>query len=278
MTSVRSFADADALGDALAAEIMAGIESTARDGRRYLLGCPGGRSGRSTYLALARRASGADLRHVVIVMMDEYLEPAPGGGWQHVPADAHFSCQRFATDEIAGTLNAAAAHGILDTNVWLPDPADPTAYEARIAEAGGVDLFIVASGASDGHVAFMPPGSPVDGGVGIVRMAQSTRTDNLATFPDFRSIEEVPTHGVSVGLGTITRQSRHVRLVIHGSGKRVAAARVLASTGFDPAWPATFIHGCRDASIWLDTAAHPDGLEALRPAAVRDTWPQEENG
>ena len=132
--------------------------------------------------------------------------------------------------------------------MWLPEPADPAAYEARIAAAGDVDVFIVASGASDGHVAFNPPGTPLDSGPWIVPLAETTRRDNMATFPDFPSIDAVPTHGVSVGLGTIVRRSRSVRLVIHGDGKRTAAARVLGATGFDPAWPATFIHSCPDAS------------------------------
>ena len=73
--------------------------------------------------------------------------------------------------------------------------------------------------------------------------------------------DEVPTHGVSVGLGTIRDLSRSVRLVLLGSGKRTAAGRVLAATDFEPDWPATFIHRCRDARVLIDEAARPDGFE-----------------
>jgi glucosamine-6-phosphate deaminase len=277
-TPVHILPDPVALGQALAAEIAAGIAAHGAAGRRYLLGCPGGRTPQTTYQALAGRVAGLDLRHVVIVMMDDYLLPAPDGGWQRAPADAHYSCERFAREDIAALLSTAAAHPIPHDQVWLPEPADPPAYEARIAAAGGVDLFLVASGASDGHVAFNPPGTPLDSGPWIVPLAETTRRDNLATFPDFPSLDAVPTHGVSVGLGTIVRQSRSVRLVIHGDGKRTAAARVLGATGFDPAWPATFIHGCPDASIWLDSAAVPGGLEATRPADARVGQATEENG
>lgn len=256
MTEVRVFPDADALGAALADEIVAGVDEARAAGRRYVLGCPGGRSGRSTYRALAQRVVGADLSHVVIAMMDDYVVPAAGGGYEQVPADAHFSCRYFAHEEIAGPLNAAAARGILEDHVWLPDPADPLAYRERLDAAGGVDLFIVASGASDGHVAFVKPGTPIDSDVSIIPLAETTRRDNLATFPDFGSIDEVPMHGVSVGLGTISDLSRHVTLVIHGDGKRDTARRVLAATDFEPDWPATFIHRCRGAQIWLDSAAH----------------------
>jgi glucosamine-6-phosphate deaminase len=253
--SVRVFPDPESLGEAFAAEIMAGMDEARRAGRRYVLGCPGGRSARSTYQALARLAEGRDLDHLVIAMMDDYVERGADGAWQHVPADAHYSCRRFAREEIAGPLSAAAARPIRREHVWLPDPSDPPAYARRLTEAGGVDTFIVASGASDGHVAFCRPGTSLDSDVSIITLAETTRRDNLATFPEFESLDEVPTHGVSVGLGTIARLSRRVTLVIHGAGKREAARRVLSANDHEPDWPATFIHRCSDARIWLDEAA-----------------------
>jgi glucosamine-6-phosphate deaminase len=252
---VRVFADPEALGDALAADIAAAIAHSRNEGHRFVLGCPGGRSGRTTYQALARRLAGQDLGHVVIAMMDDYLERGSDGAWRHVPVDAHFSCRRFADDEIAGPLNAGAARGIRPEHVWLPHPDDPPAYGRRLEAAGGVDHFIVASGASDGHVAFVTPGTPLDSDVAVIELAETTRRDNLATFPEFASIDEVPTHGVSVGLGSIARLSRRVTLIIHGAGKREAARRVLAAVDHEPDWPATFIHRCRDSRIWLDEAA-----------------------
>jgi glucosamine-6-phosphate deaminase len=259
-TPVMVFPDPRALGMALAREIAAGVDAARAEGRRYILGCPGGRTGRSTYHALAELLAGADLSHMVIAMMDDYVEPAPGGGWRHVPAEAHYSCRRFARDEIVAPLDAVTRVGVPPEHTWFPDPVDPPAYARRLREAGGVDLFIVASGASDGHVAFMKPGMALDSDVAIVELAASTRRDNMATFPAFASLDEVPTHGVSVGLGTIRDLSRSVRLVMHGSGKRTAAERVLAARDFDPDWPATFIHRCRNARILIDEAARPDGF------------------
>jgi glucosamine-6-phosphate deaminase len=171
--------------------------------------------------------------------------------------DAHYSCRRFAEHEIRGVLNAAlpAARQVPPGNVWLPDPADPAAYDARIAAAGGVDFFLLASGGSDGHVAFNPPGTPAGSPSAIVRLAETTRRDNLGTFPDFRSLAEVPGYGLTIGLGTIAAQSRAVAMVIHGAHKQAALARLLASEGFDPAWPATILHRCRRAEIHADRAA-----------------------
>jgi glucosamine-6-phosphate deaminase len=238
---VRVFADAEELGERLAAEILAAYE--AADAGRFLLGCPGGRSLRSTYRALAGRRPRLD--RLVVVMMDEYVVDG-----RAAPPDAHYSCRRFAAQELRGPLR------LRDEQVWLPDPADPAAYDDRIAAAGGVDLFLLASGASDGHVAFLPPGSRRDGRTTVVELAETTRHDNLATFPAFESVDDVPRHGVSVGLATIAG-SRRVRLVLHGRAKRHAAERLLALDDFDPSWPASIVHDCADAEIWLDEAARP---------------------
>ena len=103
MTSVRVFADSEELGRALAAEV---TELARDEPGRFLLGCPGGRSLASTYRAL-------DLRGIVAVMMDEYLVNGSAA-----PADAHFSCRAFAERELADA-----------DEVWIPEPADPGAYD-----------------------------------------------------------------------------------------------------------------------------------------------------
>jgi len=224
------------LGEALADEILARYE---RSEDAFLLGCPGGRSLRTTYAALAAR--GAALDRLAVVTMDEYMG---------APAAAHYSVRRFAFEEIARPL------GLEPEQVWLPEPAFPDAYDDRIAAAGGIDLFLLASGASDGHVAFLPPGAPRDGRTSVLAIAESTRRDNLVTFPEFGTLDEVPSHGVSVGLATIAA-ARALRLVLHGADKRSAAARLLALDDFDPSWPASIVHAHPDAEIWLDKEASP---------------------
>ena len=174
-------------------------------------------------------------------MMDEYLG---------APVDAHYSCRGFALRALARPL------GLDDSQVWLPDGEHPNDYDLRIAEAGGVDLFLLASGASDGHVAFVAPGARRDGGTRVLALAESTRRDNLTTFPSFASLEEVPTHGVSVGLGTIAA-ARRLRLVVHGAHKRDAAARLLALDSFDPTWPASIVHEHPDSVVLVDREALP---------------------
>lgn len=248
MTAARIdiYPDETRLGEHLAAQLLVGIADAAENGRPFLLGCPAGRSPGPVYSAVARRlaARPQSLSHVAIVTMDEYAV-VEAGSIRLVPDDAHFSCRRYVREAIFDVWNAQLAAGwrLRTDSVWGPDPRDPQAYDGRIAEAGGVDFFILASGSSDGHVAFNPSGSPRDCPTRVIALAESTRRDNLATFPDFRSLEDVPSHGVSIGISSLAR-SRAAALVLWGAVKQEAFGRAAASVDYDPAWPATVIHTC----------------------------------
>lgn len=224
----------EAIGESLAERVLSRLT-----GNQFLLGCPTGRTPRPFYEALARRQ--ADLSRVVFVMMDEYLDD------RLEYARAH-SCHEFVARHIGGPL------GIRPDAVWFPDPRSPEAYDARIADAGGIDFFLLASGATDGHVAFNPPGTPRDSHTRIVVLSEETRRDNLKTFPDFGSLEDVPRRGVSVGIDTITR-AREAVMVVWGESKRLTLTRIMAATAYDPAWPATVIHECSNAEVICDRAA-----------------------
>jgi glucosamine-6-phosphate deaminase len=255
MTRRLTFPTPETLGEALAQDIARRL--AAKPGA-FLLGCPGGRSPRPAYAALAALAAkrGLDLSRLILVMMDDYLTPA----LTHVPETAHYSCRRFARLEIQAVLNAGLppAHRIPDANVWFPNPAAPETYDARIEGSGGIDLFLLASGAGDGHVAFNPPGSPITSRTRIVPLAEQTRRDNLATFPDFTDLSEVPSHGVTVGIATIA-DAKASAMILWGADKRLAYQRLATST-YDPAWPATAWTLCPDATLYADTAAAGDAI------------------
>lgn len=255
---ITVFPDARAVGEALADEIARGIAAANQAGRRYVLGCPGGRSARATYQALAGQVADLrlDLTGLVIAMMDDYIVRR-GTGHTPVPATAHYSVRRFATEHIAEPLSAAAepGRGILPGHVWFPDPADPAGYDEQLREAGGLDLFILASGASDGHVAFNPPGTPAHARTRIVDLPDTTRRDNLATFPEFRDLAEVPRQGVTIGVATIADLSARAVLVAAGADKQRAVTRLAAADGYDPSWPASVVAVCRDGAVYADQAA-----------------------
>jgi glucosamine-6-phosphate deaminase len=254
---LRVLATPEALGEALADRILQRMEEARVAGRPFVLGSPTGRTPRPIYAAMARRlaAHPQDLSHVTVVMMDEYLVPS-ANGLAYAPADEPWSCHYFARVEIAASLNAVLRpeHRLNDANIWFPTPNDSGAYDDRIAAAGGIDIFLLASGASDGHVAFNPPGSPRESRSRVIPLSEATRRDNLQTFPTFGSLDRVPRHGVSVGISTIV-SAREALMVVWGSGKGLTLSRMLAAERYQADWPATLVHECARGEIIADEAA-----------------------
>jgi glucosamine-6-phosphate deaminase len=161
-TALRVLDSPEAIGEDVASGILDRAGRARAAGRPFLLGCPTGRTPRPIYAAMAKRAAalGQDMSHVVLVMMDEYLVPGVDG-LSYASPNAPWSCHHFARAVITDVLNAELppVKRLRDDHVWFPDPRDPEEYETRIVDAGGIDYFLLASGASDGHVAFNPPGS-----------------------------------------------------------------------------------------------------------------------
>ena len=254
---IRVLPTPEAIGEDMAGRLLEQIDAARDAGRRFLLGCPTGRTPRPIYQAVARRLSSTkqNLNHLVLVMMDEYLT-RDGDGFRYADAHNAWSCHHFARVRIVEEWNRelAASHRLREESVWFPDPKAPAGYDERIGDAGGIDFFILASGASDGHVAFNPPGSPRDSRTRIVELSEQTRRDNLQTFPAFGSIDAVPTHGVSVGIATITAARAGV-MVLTGASKRESLSRILKAEHYDPQWPATVVHEIAAGEILADREA-----------------------
>ncbi|MFT4147226.1 MAG: glucosamine-6-phosphate deaminase [Micrococcaceae bacterium] len=111
-------------------------------------------------------------------------------------------------------------------NVHGPDgeakdiPAACEEYEDAIKAAGGIDLQILGIG-SDGHIGFNEPGSSLASRTRLKSLTEQTREDN-ARF--FNSIDEVPYHVITQGLGTIM-EAKHIVMVVSGENKAEAIHR-----------------------------------------------------
>jgi glucosamine-6-phosphate deaminase len=243
------------LGAALAEELLDGAASAEREGRAYVIGCPSGRSLKPTYRAFASMASErrANFSNLHIALMDEFVERT-ATGWQWIPADRHCSCIGFARREIIDPLNEhlPVSHKVPAANILAPPPGNPVAFERRIEMLGGIDLFLLASGTTDGHVAFNPPGTRRESETRIIELAETTRCDSRLSFPELASTGAVPSHGVSVGLGTIKRFSRETVLVMTGEDKAHSLVKIAALERFDTNWPASIIHCLPPGRVMVD--------------------------
>ncbi|HMC55279.1 MAG TPA: 6-phosphogluconolactonase [Gemmatimonadaceae bacterium] len=258
-TTTTTLRDPDEVGRYVGDRLLDAIDAAGSANRRFLLGSPTGRTPKPIYAAMAQRLAKTkqDLSHVTLVMMDEYLVRA-GSDLRY--ADAEWSCHNFVEAHIRAVLNAPLPSDRQQRRdaVWFADVRDPAEFDRRITEAGGVDFFILASGAGDGHVAFNTPGSPRDSRTRVVALPDSTRRDSLQTFPEFGTLDAVPRHGITVGVATIAA-ARHSMMVVFGSGKRQTYQRMTVTDRYDPAWPATLIHECPGGTIVADSDAAGPG-------------------
>ncbi|WP_147918785.1 glucosamine-6-phosphate deaminase [Ruania zhangjianzhongii] len=129
-------------------------------------------------------------------------------------------------------------------------PAACRAYEDAIAAAGGVDLQILGIG-TDGHIAFNEPGSSLASRTRIKTLTRQTRLDNARFFDD--DLEQVPTHCLTQGLGTIMT-AKHLVLVATGAHK-AEAIHHLVEGSVSAMWPATIMQHHPHATVLVDGAA-----------------------
>lgn len=257
-SQVTIFESDDQLGEKAANLIFAGIQQSQSLNRNYVLGCPGGRSPRSTYRALAGlvSASRQSLSHLYIAMMDEYVIELPDGTFRDVPQESHFSCRGFAYREIRDVLNLGLDSQLQlpYANVLVPEANAPEAYEKYLRNTG-VDCFLLASGATDGHVAFNGRATSRKAITRVTGLTEETRRDNMHTFPDFAYLEEVPLFGVSIGPDTIASVSSTAIMLLQGGHKHEAFRRLTSASEYEPDWPATIINECKNAVLFADKSA-----------------------
>ncbi|WP_024818267.1 glucosamine-6-phosphate deaminase [Arthrobacter sp. 31Y] len=207
-----------------------------------VLGLATGSTPLSTYAALARAVSEdrIDVSGVRGFALDEYLGVPP----QHPE-----SYRSVITREVVEPL------GLNPNHVFTPRGTGPditkagAEYEAMITEAGGIDIQILGIG-SNGHVGFNEPGSSLASATRIKALAEQTRKDN-ARF--FGSLEEVPTHCITQGLGTILR-ARQLVLLAFGANKADAVASALEGP-VSSAVPGSVIQQHARATVIIDEDA-----------------------
>ncbi|WP_010203675.1 glucosamine-6-phosphate deaminase [Salinibacterium sp. PAMC 21357] len=183
------------------------IEALVRRTPDAVLGLATGSTPLTAWAALAARD--LDLSAVRGFALDEYVG---------LPAGHPESYRSVITREVVEPL------GLTPELVQVPAECGPVEtagddYERAIVAAGGVDLQILGIG-STGHIGFNEPGSSFASLTRVKTLTQQTRLDNARFFD---SADDVPTHCITQGLGTIQR-ARHLVLLAFGENKAAALA------------------------------------------------------
>ena len=139
------------------------------------------------------------------------------------------------------------------TNVPNGLAEDPEAecrrYDQVIADMDGIDLQLLGIG-GNGHIGFNEPCEVFEKGTHVVTLTEETRQSN-ARF--FASIDEVPTHALTMGIQNIM-SAKKVLLLASGEGK----AKALYDSCFGPVTPhvpASVLQLHNDVVIIADEAA-----------------------
>ncbi|MFD5213341.1 glucosamine-6-phosphate deaminase [Microbacterium sp. NPDC058345] len=225
-----------AAGALVADEIVALIDSKPDT----VLGLATGSTPLPVYEALRERLAGHDVSRVRGFALDEYVGLDP---------DHPESYRSVITREVIEPL------GLDPDRIRVPNGAVQTIehagddYEQAIDAAGGVDLQILGIG-TDGHIGFNEPGSSFASSTRVKTLTEQTREDN-ARF--FESIDDVPRHCITQGLGTILR-ARHLVLLAFGEGKADAVAAAVEGP-VSAMLPASAIQLHPHVTVVLDEAA-----------------------
>lgn len=122
-------------------------------------------------------------------------------------------------------------------------------YENKITKAGGIDLQVLGIGVN-GHIGFNEPAQYLRTNTHLVELAEETRKANSRFF---RSIDEVPRHAITMGMGSIMRSNR---ILLLASGEKKAEAIRNSFSGYiTTESPASFLQLHKEAVIVIDRKA-----------------------
>ncbi len=211
-------------------------------GPEVVIGFSTGSSPLATYADLARRIDSGelDLSQAWGFALDEYVGLEPG----HPESYAEV-IRTTVTEPLRMNPERVFTPNGFAENLQTAGPE----YEEQIRAAGGIDVQILGVGAN-GHIGFNEPGSSLASRTRIKTLTTQTRQDNSRFFA---SIDDVPRHCLTQGLGTIM-EAKNVVLVAQGEGKADAIAGLVEGP-VGSGCPGSVLQFHPSVTIVLDEAA-----------------------
>jgi glucosamine-6-phosphate deaminase len=164
-------------------------------------------------LVLMHRESGLDFGGMTSFNLDEYVGIPP----TH-PSSFHSYMWAHLFSHIDMTKDRINIPDGLTADI----PSYCRFYEQAIRSAGGIDVQVLGIG-TNGHIGFNEPSSSLSSRTRIKTLTDESRLDTAAGFGGH---EGVPTHVITMGLGTIM-DSKMCLLLAFGKKKAKAVARAV---------------------------------------------------
>ena len=196
--------DSAEIGCVLGAKIIA---SVIREKRNAVLGLATGRTPLRLYQELIRlhRNDGLDFSGVTTFNLDEYVG---------LPATHEQSYRYFMQENLFRHINIDLARTHVPNGTASDLHVECRSYEDRILAAGGIDIQLLGLG-RNGHIGFNEPTGSLRSRTWIKILSEQTLRDNSEVFG---SIEAMPKHAITMGIGTIL-DARRCLLLAFGPAK-----------------------------------------------------------
>lgn len=165
------------------------------------------------YLIQDHEKNGTTYKQIKSVNLDEYIG---------LPAQDPNSYHYFMRQNLFNHLDISEDHTHIPNGSARDLEQECLRYEQLIRELGGVDLQILGIG-QNGHIGFNEPGTSFSSRTHIVTLAENTREANSRFF---NSLEEVPTHAITMGIASILG-SKEILLLVSGENKAEALLKFM---------------------------------------------------
>jgi len=241
---VRVYPHANDACRAVAQQIADCIRERAAAGESCVLGLATGSTPVGVYDELVRlhQEENLSFAKVLTFNLDEYF-----------PMQPHElqSYKRFMRENLFELID------IPDENTFVPDgtlPIEQVAdycqwHEAKIEEAGGIDIQLLGVGRS-GHIGFNEPGSAKSSRTRLITLDRMTRIDAAS---DFFGQEHVPRRAITMGVSTIL-EARKVIMMAFGEHKAPIIKKAVEGQ-INSTIAASFLQEHPNAEVVLDQAA-----------------------
>lgn len=174
----------------------------------FVLGLPTGSSPLGTYRHLIKLNKGGliSFKNVITFNMDEYVG---------LPKDHPQSYYAFMWTNLFNHIDIKPENVHILNGMAEDLDAECAAYEEKIKEVGGINLFLGGIG-SDGHIAFNEPASSLASRTRQKALTLETIIANSRFFD--HDLNKVPKTALTVGVGTVL-DAEEVVILVDGYGK-----------------------------------------------------------
>ncbi|MBQ8351499.1 MAG: glucosamine-6-phosphate deaminase [Clostridia bacterium] len=191
-------------------------------------------------LIRAYQCGGVDFSRVTSINLDEYYPIEP----------THEQSYRYFMDtNLFNHININKENTFVPNGKAADPAAESVAYDERVKRLGGIDLQLLGIG-ENGHIGFNEPSEQLHAGTHVEVLTESTRQANSRFFA---SLDEVPTHAITMGMTSILT-ARKIVLLACGKNKHDVVMAMLDDK-ITTSIPATLLKCHPDMTLLCDNAA-----------------------